>query len=96
MSEPVDVEWAAVEAELPLAGWADPLDGRWVIPGPTWSIDIRHEQSGDGYFEPAVDGYWATAKVDAYPRPFAMRGDLAATPTEALRSLVTVPREAPR
>lgn len=90
--EGLDAAWAEAEAALPLTGWPDPIDGRWVIPNGTWAIDIRREQSGDGYFEPAVDGYWATAKVNASPRPYAVRGDLGPTPAEALRALARVLR----
>lgn len=92
----LDDAWAEAEAALPLAGWADPLDGRWVIPGSTWSIDIRRAESGDGYFEPVVDGYWATAKLDASPRPFAVRGDLGTTPANALHLLAVAIRDAAR
>ena len=94
MSGQLDVAWAEAVATLPLLGWEDPLDGRWVIPSGAWSIDIRHAESGDGYFEPTVDGYWATAKVDAAPRPFAIRGDLSPTPAEALLDLAVKMRQA--
>ncbi len=85
--------WAEAEAALPLSGWLDPMDGRWVIPSGPWAIDIRREQSGDGYFEPAVDGYWATAKIGSSSRPFAIRGDLGPTPAAALLALASRLRE---
>lgn len=90
----LDVAWAKVVAALPLAGWTDPTDGRWVIPSGTWTIDIRRAESGDGYFEPVEDGYWATAKVDAYPHPFAIRGDLGPSAAEAVASLARALRAA--
>jgi hypothetical protein len=83
----LDEAWNEAEKALPLAGWTDPIDGRWVVPNGAWSIAIRHAESGDGYFEPAVEGFWATAHLESYPRPFAIRGDLGPSPAEALHSL---------